>query len=187
MLTIHIDKCEEFNELTSEFIIVPETTLQLEHSLISISKWESKWHKAFLRKNNNKTREEMMDYIRCMTINNVNPLAYDVLSSDNINAITNYIEDKHTAVYLNTEGNNLMNGKTVEGDTLTSDLIYYMMLTLRIPFDPCQKWHLNRLLTLIHICNIKNNKESGKLSNKAILSRNAEINRSRRAKLKSKG
>ena len=59
MLTIHIDKCEEFNELTSEFIIVPETTLQLEHSLISISKWESKWHKAFLRKNNNKTREEV--------------------------------------------------------------------------------------------------------------------------------
>lgn len=187
MLIIKVNSCEVFNELTSEFISLPETTLKLEHSLISISEWESKWHKAFLRTDNNKTKKEILDYVKCMTINKVDPLIYSVLDARNIDKITNYIEDTRTAVHLNSEGSKLLNGKTSDGDVLTSDLIYYMMLSLGIPFNPCQEWHINRLLTLIHICNIKNNRQSGKFSKKAILSKNAEINRSRRALLKTKG
>lgn len=185
MLTIVIPSSEFFNEETSEFITLPETHLNLEHSLLSISKWESKWHKAFL-KDNNKTKEEMNDYIKCMTLNkNINPYVYYALTSKNLNDIANYMKDKHTAVFLNNEGEKMLGGRTKDGDVLTSDLIYYMMITLRIPLEECQKWHVNRLLTLIHICNIKNSKKNH--NKKSILSSNASLNAARRKKYGTRG
>ncbi len=185
MLTIIIPQSEGFNEITSEFITIPETHLNLEHSLISISKWESKWHKAFL-KDNNKTPEEMLDYIKCMTLNkNVDESIYNFLNHNHINKIIKYMQDRQSAAYLNDAGEKLLSGRTKTGDVLTSDLIYYMMFSLKIPIE-CQKWHLNRLLILIHIFNIKNS--AGKRSNnRSILSNNAAINASRRKKYNTRG
>lgn len=186
MLTIVIPETEAFNELTSEFVTIPETHLNLEHSLISISKWESKWHKAFL-KDNNKTPEEMIDYIKCMTLNkNVDDSVYNVLSSKDLEKITKYMSDRQSAVYLNEAGEKMLHGRTKNGDVLTSDLIYYMMLSIGIPLD-CQKWHLNRLLILIHIFNIKNSAGKNMKNNRSILSSNSAINAARRKKYNTKG
>lgn len=185
MLTIIIPQSEGFNEITSEFITIPETRLNLEHSLISISKWESKWHKAFL-KDNNKTPEEMLYYIKCMTLNkNVDESVYNFLNHDHINKITNYMKDRQSAAYLNEAGEKMLSGKSASGDVLTSDLIYYMMFSLRIPME-CQKWHINRLLILIHIFNVKNS-AGKKLNKRSILSSNAAINASRRKKYNTRG
>ena len=150
MLQITVPSIEVWDEIHEMFINTKEQTLRLEHSLISISKWESKWHKSFLD-SRNKTHEEMVDYIRCMTITqNVDPNVYFCLSKENFEEINSYIEDKHTATYFReTENNAKRREKT------TSELIYYWMISYNIPFE-CQTWHLNRLLTLIRVCDIKN-------------------------------
>ena len=181
MLYITIPATELWDELNQEFIITKTTTLQLEHSLVSISKWEAKWQKPFLTKEP-KTSEETLDYIKCMTLTqNVNPSTYDRLSYQNVTEINNYVESAMTATTI-TERNKNKAGNT---ELITSELIYYWMIALNIPFD-CQKWHLNRLLTLIRVCNIKNQPPE-KRSRREIMSRNAALNAARRQQLNSKG
>jgi len=150
MLTITIPAREMFDERTQTFSTTKEQTLQLEHSLVSLSKWESKWCKPFLSKDE-KTAEETIDYIKCMTITqNVDPDVYNRLTNANIKMINDYIEAPMTAT---TFSDNKQGGGGKE--IITSELIYYWMIALTIPME-CQKWHLNRLLTLVRVCNIKN-------------------------------
>lgn len=180
MLTIEIPATEIFDEIKGEFVYTKEQTLQLEHSLLSISKWESKWCKPFLGKQN-KSSEEIIDYIKCMTLNkNVNDSAYNCLSQANIAAINDYIGAPMTATYFS----NTERGRR-NSEQITSELIYYWMISLNIPFE-CQKWHINRLLTLIRVCNIKNQPPK-KMSKREIMSRNAQLNAARRQQLNSKG
>ena len=180
MLTITIPATEMWDEKNEKFIDIKECRLQLEHSLVSLSKWESKWCKPFLF-TNDKTAEEIMDYVRCMTLTtNVSPEVYYGLTSENIKAINAYIEAPMTATHFGSEQNG--SGKR---EVVTSELIYYWMIALNIPFE-CQKWHLNRLLTLIRICNIKNQPVK-KMSRKEIMSRNAALNAARRKQLGTKG
>lgn len=189
MLTIKFDGIHEefFNEKDNEFININlnETTLSLEHSLVSISKWEAKWHKSFLN-TKDKTEEELRDYIRCMTITqNVNPLVYEYLDKENLNKINNYIGDPSTAT---TFQDRHPEGASRKSEIITSELIYYWMVAYQIPFDPCQRWHLNRLLTLIKICSIKNdNGKNSKMSKRSTLMSNRALNMQRRAALHSKG
>ena len=180
MLTITIPATEEFDEIKGEFITTREQTLQLEHSLISISKWESKWCKPFLAKQD-KTREEVIDYVKCMTLNkNVNDDVYRCLTQDNITAINEYIGAPMTATYFSNQDKGKRNNEQI-----TSELIYYWMIALQIPFE-CQKWHINRLLTLIRVCNVKNTPPK-KMSKREIISRNAALNAARRQQLNTKG
>ncbi len=180
MLQITIPAVERWDERKQEFVTTKEQTLQLEHSLVSLSKWESKWCKAFLTKQE-KTFEETLDYIKCMTITqNVNPEVYNHLTNKNIDEVNKYIEAPMTATYFSDD-------KIVKTsrEQITAELIYYWMIALNIPFE-CQKWHLNRLLTLIRVCNIKNQPPK-KRSKKEIMSRNAALNAARRKQLNTKG
>ena len=179
MLTITIPSTELFDERTQEFISTKEQILQLEHSLVSISKWESKWCKPFLSRER-KSLDETIDYIKCMTVTqNVNPIVYNCLSISNIEEINKYIELPMTATTFNSGSNG--NNREV----ITSELIYYWMISLNIPME-CQKWHINRLLTLIRVCNIKNTPPK-KMSKKDIISRYASLNAARRQKFNSNG
>ena len=180
MLRIVIPEGQLFDEKTEEFIYTKQQTLQLEHSLVSLSKWESKWHKPFLGKDD-KSLEETIDYIKCMTLTpNIDPNVYKFLTKENIKDINDYIGDSMTATTFND-----INLKGRSRETITSELIYYWMVSFNIPFE-CQKWHINRLITLIRICIIKN-QSSKKMSKSEIMSRNASINAARRKQLNSKG
>ena len=180
MLQITIPAGERWDEGKQEFIQVKGHTLQLEHSLISLSKWESKWCKAFLS-NKDKTYEETMDYIKCMTITpNVDPDVYNYLTSDNINQINEYIGAPMTATYFSED-----KSRKAGREVVTAELIYYWMISLNIPFE-CQKWHLNRLLALIRVCNIKNQPPK-KMSKREIMSRNATLNAARRSQMGTTG
>ena len=180
MLQITVPATEEWDESKQEFVYTKETTLQLEHSLVSLSKWESKWCKPFLS-DEDLTEEETIDYIKCMTITqNVNPEVYKCLTQENIYQVRDYISAPMTATYFSKERNSRPSREIV-----TSELIYYWMISLNIPFE-CQKWHLNRLLTLIRVCNIKNNPPK-KMSRREIMERNAALNESRRKQLNTKG
>ena len=180
MLTITIPATEEFDEIKGEFVYSKEQTLQLEHSLISISKWESKWCKVFLDKRE-KTNEEIIDYIKCMTLNkNVSDDVYNCLTQANLTEINDYIGAPMTATYFS----NTENGKK-NSEQITSELIYYWMIALQIPFE-CQKSHINRLHTLIRVCNIMNAPPK-KMSKRDIMSRNAALNAARRKQMNTKG
>lgn len=183
MLTIKVPQEEYYTEEDNTFHIFPGATLQLEHSLISLSKWESKWKKPFLT-SAAKTKEELKDYIRCMTVNGASDEVYDHLTRENIEAVNSYIHDPYSATtFKQAPGTARKRG----GETQTSELIYYYMVALEIPFE-CQKWHLNRLLTLIHICAIKNDpKGQKKMSPSAVMSQNKALNAARRAKYGTKG
>lgn len=176
---------EFWDEKKEEFIVVdiPETKLQIEHSLISLKKWEQKWHKPFL-KEDEKTQEEILDYIRCMTINNnVDPEIYKWLPPDIINCILEYIHDPMTATWFSNEKTVGMQKNSRE--IITAEIIYYWMIALNIPVE-FQKWHLNQLLTLIKVVSIKNQKEQKKDRATAAKER-AALNAARRAKYRSKG
>lgn len=183
MLKITIPATELYDEQNNRFYKSKETTLSLEHSLVSISKWESKWHKAFYDKRA-KTREETLDYIRCMTISptNVDPTVYLCLNKDNFDSINNYISDPMTASFLM----NYTNKEAGPKEVVTSELIYYWMISLNIPFDPCQKWHINRLFALIGIAERKNAPKKS-FSKRQMMTNNAAMNAARRAKYHSKG
>lgn len=179
MLTITIPARELYDEKNQMFFNTKEQTLRLEHSLVSISKWESKWRKAFLKKDE-KTNEEIIDYIKCMTITqNVDPNVYNFLTRSNINEIIEYIDNPMTATtFANNENNN-------SREVITSELIYYWMISFNIPME-CQRWHLNRLLTLIRVCSIKNTPPK-KMNKREVANRYAKLNAARRNKMNSKG
>lgn len=180
MLQITVPALEGWDESKQEFVNYKAQTLQLEHSLIAISKWESKWHKPFLVKEQ-KTREETLDYIKCMTITqNVDPEVYNRLTQSNIDEINAYIDNPMTATTFSDE----QNGKPSR-EIITSELIDYWMIANNIPVE-FRKWHLNRLITLIKICSVKNSPPK-KQSKKEIMSRNAALNAERRKRLNTKG
>ena len=178
MLQIEVPQREYFDETRQQFVNVKAFTLNLEHSLVSISKWEMKWRKPFLTKDD-KTQEETLDYIKCMTINqNVDPNVYYALSSDDIKKVSEYIADTPTATWFNNTHDK------PNREIVTSELIYYWMVAYQIPFE-CQKWHIGRLLTLIRICDIKNSPK--KMSRRDTLMRNKALNAARRKQSGSKG
>ena len=180
MLQITIPAREMWDERNNEFVYTNAQTLQLEHSLISLSKWESKWNKPFLSKES-KTYEEILDYVKCMTLTQkVSPEIYANLTDENMRDIQRYIEAPMTATTFSEEKNTKGNREIV-----TSELNYSWMIALGIPLE-CEKWHLNRLLTLVRVCNIKNSPPK-KMGKNAIVSRNASLNAARRKRLNSKG
>ena len=180
MLKITIPANEIWNPLNERFIYTKEQTLQLEHSLVSLSKWESKWCKSFLY-TKEKTFEETIDYIKCMTITqNVSDDVYTRLTNKNIEDINNYIAAPMTATVFYDNKN--QGGKN---ETVTAELIYYWMISLNIPFE-CQKWHLNKLITLIRVCNVKNTPPK-KMSKRELMSRNTSLNAARRKQLNTRG
>ena len=151
MLRIDVPDTEFFDNESQCFVNIKGQTLALEHSLVSIAKWESKWNVPFLSKTHEKTREMVMDYVRCMTVTqNVNPLIYQVLTNDHITQINRYIELPMTATWFS-EDKKPHNSSEV----VTAEIVYYWMFSLNIPME-CQKWHFNRLITLIRVCSIKN-------------------------------
>lgn len=179
MLEIKIKTTELWDEEKEEFIDPKEETLKLEHSLVSLSKWESKYHKPFITKEQ-KTRAETIDYIRFMTLNkNVDPDIYYCISNEDMDKINQYIEDPMTATTFSGKD------KGTSREQITAELIYYWMIALNIPFE-CQKWHLNKLLTLIRVCNIKNAPPK-KMGKNDLMRRNAALNAARRKKFNSKG
>ena len=179
MLQITIPAGELWDERKQEFVKVEERTLQLEHSLISLSKWESKWCKSYFS-TRDKTTEEVIDYIKCMTITqNVPDYVYENLTNGNIAEISAYIEAPMTATTFSND-----NSKP-NREIITTEIIYYWMISLNIPME-CQKWHINRLLTLIRVFNIKNAPPK-KINKNEILRRNAELNAARRKKMHTKG
>lgn len=181
MLRITILISPEGWDAENEEFVKPKTqTLQLEHSLVSLSKWESKWCKPFFS-TTDKTYEEVLDYIKCMTLTqNVKPEVYNYLTEKNITEITDYINAPMTATTFNE-----VSTKGRGRDIITSELIYYWMITFNIPVE-FQKWHLNRLLTLIRVCEIKNT-PAKQMSKREVASRYAALNAARKKKFNTKG
>lgn len=183
MLKINIPDVEVFDEINQIFKKIKGQEIQLEHSLVSLAKWESKWKKPFINPDKTKTKslEETIDYIRCMTLTqNVNSVLYNFIPDSEIVKVNNYINDSMTATTFSNEKT-----KANNREIMTAEVIYYYMVALNIPFE-CQKWHLNRLLTLIKVCSIKNAPPK-KMSKKEILSRNAALNAARRRAQHTKG
>lgn len=183
MLPITIPETELYDEINNEYIYVKAQTIRLEHSLVSLSKWESKWCKSFLSNltNNGLTHDQTIDYIKYMTITKgVDPNVYLCFTSQHYEQINKYISAPMTATYFSEAKSGKLNNEPV-----TSELVYYWMVTHRIPFE-CEKWHLNRLLTLIRVCNVKN-QPAKKMTTQELISRNAAINAANRKRFNSKG
>lgn len=180
MLTIVVPGTEMFDEKLQEFVTVDDVTLELEHSLISLSKWESMYEKPFLGQAE-KTTEEVLGYIKFMTLTpNVPEVVFSKISEENIMKINEYIDAKMSATWFSEAP-----GAPKSRDVITAELIYYWMITFQIPFE-CEMWHLNRLFTLIRVCNIKQAKPQ-KMSRSEIAARNRELNTQRKAQLGTTG
>ena len=181
MLQLTVKGGQVYDEATNKVITIKGQTIQLEHSLVSVSKWEQKWKKPFLN-NNQMTVEMSIDYVRCMTLTqNVNPDIYNYLTPDDLQVVRDYIDDPMTATWFKNQN------RRPNRDVITSEIIYYWMITFGIPLDPCQKWHLNRLLTLVRVCDEKSNPGRKKMSKKAAAMQYRDLNAMRRARLGSRG
>lgn len=179
MLQITIPGAEIYDERTNRLIEIKGRELQLEHSLVSLSKWESKWKKPFLG-TAEKTWAETVDYVRCMTITqNVDPAVYQCLTVENMNAVKAYIEDSMTATTFKKTTNKS------SGSVITSEIIYYWMISLEIPVQ-FEKWHLNRLLTLIRVCDEKN-QPGKKMSKRDVMGQYRSLNAARRRSMGTRG
>jgi len=180
MLRITVPVLELFNEHDSSFTTLDGCDLELEHSLLSVSKWESKFHKAFLGPGE-KSEEEVLAYIEAMILTPVfPPEVCSRLTQSNLADIHSYIESSHSATTFN---DRQRPGRRSE--TVTSELIYYWMVSFNIPFE-CENWHLNRLLTLIRICNVKQSKPKKMPPSELARSRH-ELNEQRKAQLNTQG
>ena len=178
MLSITIQEREFFNEATGEFIKIPKIELKLEHSLISLSRWESKWKKPFLSTDDH-TKQEILDYIACMSIDkSIDPQMIEYIDVDSYKKIINYIGDPCTATKVY---DRRPNRPTRKNEIMTSEVIYYYMIYYGIPFS-CEKWHLNRLLMLIRVCGVKGGTTSQAMDMNAIFAQNRALNASRRGK-----
>lgn len=180
MLEIEVPGTEIWDSEKEIFYYTDPSKLVLEHSLISISKWESKWNKPFLSKDE-KTPEEMIDYVKCMIVNRADPMVCNCLTTDNYKQINDYIAAPMTATTFRENGGAPRGNREI----MTSEVIYFYMISFGIPFE-CEKWHINRLLTLIRVCSIKNS-PSKKMSKSAAAKQQRALNAQRRAKAHSKG
>lgn len=179
MLTIKLSSDEYYDEKKQEFISGPTKELKMEHSLVSLSKWESIWKKPFLS-SEAKTPEETISYVKCMMLTqNVDDSVYNRFTDREIKMINDYIYDSQTATTIKEQQNK---GKK---QVITAEIIYYWMISLTIPPE-YQKWHLNRLLTLIQVCNIKNQPPK-KMSKRDAMRRNSSTNAMNKARFRSKG
>lgn len=177
MLQLKLSKARFFNEETEEFLNFEPVTIKLEHSLISIQKWEAKWHKSFLSSEH--TQEEMLDYFRCMSLDpNIDPNFTLRLTQREVNQIQEYIQNPMTATTISS-----INNRGPQ-KIITAEIVYYWMTGLNIPFD-CAKWHLNQLMTLIQVCSLKQNPK--KMSKREAGAQRAALNKARRAQLGSSG
>jgi hypothetical protein len=180
MLRLIVFGDEFYDEVTEQFTTVGDVVLELEHSLISLSKWESEFQKPFLAPGE-KTTKEVFDYVKAMILTKEFPS--DIVSrfsSENMNQVNEYLDSKQSATTFG-----YMPKYTGRSETITSELIYYWMVAFNIPFE-CETWHLNRLFALIRICNVKNSKPK-KMSRSEIAARNRELNAQRRAQLGTTG
>lgn len=187
MLKLVVKGSECYDEKRGVFFESKDQVLLLEHSLLSLSKWESKWKKPFLS-HENFTKEETMDYVRCMTITrDVDPLIYQFITPKQYEEISDYINDKMTATWFSDKGSGGSGGSGRQWgrEIITAEIIYYWMVTLQIPFE-CEKWHLNRLLTLVRVCNEKN-APAKKMSRSEAMNQQKALNAARRKRLGTKG
>lgn len=169
-----------FIEESKEFIEIPDTTLTLEHSLVSLHRWESIWHKPFL--STDKTNEEMLSYIKCMVIEDFDETVLLCLTEKDVQEIKSFIGNPMTAtVFSQVEGQSKGNARQI----ITAEILYYDMIGLQIPVE-FEHWHLNKLTTLIKVCNEKNS-PSKKMSTNQILKNNSSLNAARRKALGTKG
>lgn len=179
MLTVTVKGIELYDADKGLFYNTKDTVLKLEFSLVSISKWESIWKKPFLTSQGNFTAEEYISFLECMTITqNVDPMIYKTLSQENLLSIKNYCEDSMTATTFKTVGSR-------SREVITAELVYYWMFSLQIPKE-CEKWHFNKLMTLIRVFTEKNQKPK-KMSKSDIYARQKALNAKNRARYHSKG
>lgn len=178
MLELVINGGEMWDPVREEFVNTSTTTLKLEHSLVSISKWEAKYKRAFLsEKEGPKNDEEVIDYIRFMTLNEVpDPSIYNSMSRDTVEIVLKYMEDSQTATTFN-EANSRRRGRR-NIKRITAEIIYWEMITLGIPLE-CENWNFNRLMTLIRVCDEKET-PTKKMSQNDILRQYASVNAKRR-------
>ena len=180
MLEIIVPENEVYLPKENRFVTIQACRLTLEHSLLSVAKWEAKWHIPYLD-GKRKTPAQELDYIRCMTIGSVkDPSVYSVLSDDNLEAIKSYIDDTMTATTFSKRKAGKKSNRVS-----TAESIYSRMFANNIPME-CQKWHLNRLLTLIRVCD-ENSTPPKKMSKRETAAYYAEQNALRRAKYKTRG
>lgn len=180
MLTITIPAGELYSAQDG-FVYTEATIIHLEHSLVAIAKWEAKWHKAFFSKRP-RTAEESFDYIKCMCIEeDIDPLVFLNITKEDAARIEEYMQDPQTASYIWSP-----TGDVESREATTNELIYYWMISLQIPFE-CQYWHINHLLSLIRVCNAKNDNGSKRVSEDEMRRQYAELNKQRRAMWNTKG
>ena len=179
-ITITIPDRDFYDQELNQFVTVKGRSLSFEHSLLSITKWESKWHKPYLSKTE-KTKEEAIDYLRCMCLDKVDdPIIFMAIDEKGMTEVAKYIEDPMTATTFREDKNR------PSREIITNEIVYYWMTELNIPFDPCQKWHFNRLMTLIRVASIKKQPPK-KMGKKEWAAQRSAINAQRRAKYNSKG
>lgn len=186
MLHIETKELEVWDSRNEIFITIPAMSLTMEHSLISLSKWESKWHKPFLIEGN-KTKDEWLDYYKCMILQpkDVDPNVFMFLSVENQKKISDYIRDTMTATTFGKEKTEGKGRTKFTREKATAELIYYWMFSYGIPME-CEKWHLNRLMTLIEVFSVKNAPPK-KQSTKDILASNAKLNAERKKQMRTRG
>lgn len=183
MLTVKVPKLEFFNDNTQTFAYYDGGILQIEHSLLAIRKWEAKWKIPFLE-SDEKTYEQIKDYVKCMTIRKPkDPNIYSFLTKKNVEEIIKYIKDPMTATWFR-EGVDPTGKMKLKSEIVTSEVIYYWMITLNIPFE-LEKWNFNQLMTLIRVCSVKSNNH--KVDPKQAAIERAKLNEQRRAKYKTRG
>ena len=194
MLKIIVPAAEFFDEINEEFIYKKEQHLQLEHSLVSLSKWESKWHVPFFTASGELTMEQQLDYIRCMNLNDeTDPGVYAMLTKKQLQAITEYMDDPMTATWFRGEPrpNEPRTSKVSprklrsRGTETTAEVIYCQMFQFGVPKE-CEQWHLNRLMTLLRVCS-ESQMPPKKMSPGEATAQRQALNAKRKAKLRTRG
>lgn len=185
MLTVHVPATEMFDDATQKFFTIEEVTLVLEHSLVSLSKWEEIWEKPFLGRSD-LTEIETLSYVKCMTLSpeNVSDRVYSAIPNDELRRISDYINKSATATWFSEGPPGRPKPKSKE--VITSEVIYYWLIAHRIDFQ-VQYWHLNRLLTLVKVANIKSDPKKSLMPKHELLAQQRLLNEQRRQKLHSKG